>query len=103
MDAAQEHTRLAQVGFLDRGDDDSLLLARECIELEELLEDAGAATRGDSQARDVAAAEVAKPGAPLEHLRAAVRHLDAIEPGDRPTALGPVWAELHSVLGRATA
>ncbi len=94
MDAAYAHVKLASAGLLgQRGrDDENLFEAHALLDVEELLDVAGA--------RWPAREDVTDAGSPLANLEAAVVELDAIDPAERPDRLGAAWAELHVVLAR---
>ena len=90
LDEAYAHVKYATTAFLARDGDDALIDAGSCMDVEVLLQDAGASWP--------AADDVNGTGDGPGELRLASAALDSIAPGDRPDLLGPAWAELQAVV-----
>ncbi|MEP7161609.1 MAG: hypothetical protein ABI746_10970 [Dermatophilaceae bacterium] len=91
LDEAYAHVKYATAAFLAHDDDNGLIAARACMDVETLLEDAGATWP--------AADDIEGTADGTEQLNKAAAALDAINP---PDLLGPVWAQLQAALTQAS-
>ncbi len=90
LDEAYAHVKYATAAFLAHDDEHGLVAAHSCMDVETLLEDAGA--------RWPAADDIEGTADGTEQLNKAAAALDAINPADRPDLLGPAWAQLQAAL-----